>query len=69
VRLIEDEEYGGMDFFPSLGELSHLLILRNLGILSLVVAWLYFIGLRRRELCLVGCGAAVAINLVGCPLG
>jgi hypothetical protein len=57
-----------MDFFPSLSEFSLFLILRNLGILGVIVVWLYILGVRRRDLCIVASGAFVAINLVGCPL-
>jgi hypothetical protein len=57
-----------MDFFPSFSEFSLLLILRNLSIFAIVVVWLYFIGVRGRDLCIVGMGAFVAINLVGMPL-
>jgi uncharacterized membrane protein YkgB len=57
-----------MDLFPSLNEFSLLLISRNLGILVIIVAWLALIGVRGRDLCVVGFGTFIAINLVGCPL-
>lgn len=56
-----------MDFFPSLNEFSLLPILRNLGSLVIIVAWLALIGVRVCDLCVVGFGTFIAINLVGCP--
>ena len=57
-----------MDFFPSFNEISLWLLLRNLTIVSVIVAWLRLIGMRRRDVGFIAILAVILVNMAGCPL-